>query len=82
MKLLNASSPLWVQSCHMTVLSVSGLKELGEATEKGDIVAVKKILGKVNNTDIKIKREGMGKSPLMIACTYGQTPVVDELLQV
>ena len=62
---------------------VSELKvELGEASEKGDIEKVKRILEKVTNTDVKIKREGLGKSPLLIACTYGQTPVVDELLQV
>ena len=61
-----------------------GLKaELGEATEKGDIDKVKQILEKVTiTTDVKIKREGMGKSPLLLACTYGQTPIVEELLQV
>lgn len=61
-----------------------GLKnELGEATEKGDVDKVKSLMGKVSvDTDLKIKREGLGKSPLMIACTYGQEPVVKEFLQV
>ena len=61
-----------------------GLKnELGEATEKGDVEKVKELLGSTTiNSDVKIKREGLGKSPLLIACTYGQTPVVEELLTV
>ena len=61
----------------------AGLKnELGEATEKGDVDRVKEILEKVTVSDIKIKREGLGKTPLLIACTYGQIPVVEEFLQV
>jgi len=57
--------------------------DLGDATEKGDIDTVKALMEKVAvNSDLKIKREGMGKSPLMIACTYGQIPVVEEFLQV
>lgn len=61
-----------------------GLKnELGEATEKGDVDKVKSLMERVSvDTDVKIKREGLGKSPLMIACTYGQQPVVKEFLQV
>jgi len=56
---------------------------LGEATEKGDIEKVKMLMEKVNvGDDVKIKREGLGKSPLLIACTYGQVPVVEEFLQV
>ena len=57
--------------------------DLGDATEKGDIDTVKALMEKVAvNSDLKIRREGMGKSPLMIACTYGQIPVVEEFLQV
>ncbi|XP_060583232.1 ankyrin-3-like [Ruditapes philippinarum] len=55
--------------------------ELGEATEKGDVDKVKEILEKVTVSDMKIKREGLGKSPLLIGCTYGQIPVVEEFLQ-
>jgi hypothetical protein len=43
---------------------------------------VKEILEKVTVSDMKIKREGLGKSPLLIGCTYGQIPVVEEFLQV
>ena len=66
------------------LIPCSGLKnELGEATEKGDVEKVKELLGSTTiNSDVKIKREGLGKSPLLIACTYGQTPVVEELLMV
>ncbi|XP_052799301.1 poly [ADP-ribose] polymerase tankyrase-1-like [Mya arenaria] len=55
---------------------------LGEATEKGDLDRVKSLMEKVNvDNDLRIKREGLGKSPLLIACTYGQVPVVEEFLQ-
>lgn len=44
---------------------------------------MKELLEKVNlSSDLKIKREGLGKSPLLIACTYGQLPLVEEFLQV
>ena len=56
--------------------------ELGMATEQGDVDRVKELMEKVTVSDMKIKREGLGKTPLMIACTYGQLPVVEEFLQV
>lgn len=58
-------------------------KLLAEASEQGDIKKVKALLdtNKVNS-DSQTSREGIGKGPLHIACTYGQTEIVEELLMV
>ncbi|CAH1786174.1 unnamed protein product [Owenia fusiformis] len=53
--------------------------ELVQATERGDTSAVKKVLRSTNvNPDLKWKPEQ--RSPLQMACGYGQHTVVEELL--
>ena len=57
--------------------------QLAEATERGNASAIRHILesGEVM-PDVTVHREGFDKSPLSLACTYGQTSVVEELIKV
>jgi hypothetical protein len=73
---------LIIYSCFIDWIPVLK-RQLAEATERGDAEAVHHILmsGAVE-PDVSVNREGFDKSPLILACTYGQTPVVEELLRV
>lgn len=60
---------------------VSG--NLISAAEKGNVSAVRKVLHSHQvDPDAKIKNAGEERSPLHIACGYGQHSVVAELLKV
>ena len=57
--------------------------QLAEASERGDADAIHHILesGRLM-PDVTVNREGFDKSPLGLACMYGQTSVVEELIKV
>ncbi|KAF6029577.1 hypothetical protein EB796_012146 [Bugula neritina] len=57
-------------------------RNLISAAEKGNVSAVRKVLHSHQvDPDAKIKNAGEERSPLHIACGYGQHSVVAELLK-
>ena len=57
--------------------------QFAEATERGNATTIRNMLESGDlKPDIIVNREGFDKSPLSLACTYGQTSVVEELLKV